>query len=135
MEKKEKDLQTRQFNWMKLQAILIACILVIVVVVGIIAATEFKSVQKCIDLIEQNMQTIDTDSLNRAVDAFTDAASQFNKIDMNVFNDTVSSLDTAAEKLKDVNIDSLNTLVESLEGVATKLQSVANAISGFFGIK
>lgn len=135
MENEKKDVQTRQLRWIKLQTILLACILVVVVIVGIFAATQFKSMRNCIDLIEQNMQTIDTASLNKAVDAFTEAASQFNKIDMNVFNDTVSSLDTAAEKLKDVNVDSLNTLVEALEGVATKLQSTANAISGFFGIK
>lgn len=133
MDKREKDVQTRQLNMMKIQTILIACILIIVVVVGVALVSQFKNIQDCIGMIEQNMQTIDTDALNGAVDAFTDAANQFNKIDMDEFNDTVSALDAAAGQLREVDVDSLNALVAALEDVATRLQNTVNSISKFFG--
>ena len=133
MDNKKKDVQTQQLNLMRIQTILIACILLIVVTVGAILATQFKSIKNCINLIEQNMLTIDTDALNEAVDAFTGAANQFNALDMNEFNDTVAALDDAAKQLKGVDVESLNSLVSALEDVATRLQNTVNAISGFLG--
>lgn len=133
MEGNRKDNETKALNLMRIQTALIACILIFLIILGVAAAAKVRSMQTCIDLIERNMETVDMEALNDAVDAFTDAANQFNKIDMDEFNNTVAALDGAAEGLQEVDVESLNALVSSLETVAAKLQNTVNAISGFFG--
>ena len=83
-------------------------------------------------LLRQNLQNLDPDALNRAVESFSDAAEQFRKIDMETLNDAVAALDSAAGKLKDVDVDSLNALVEALENTASKLQNAVDGITDFF---
>ena len=155
----KKDAEAQKLGLMRIQTVLLAAILIILVIVGIAAATQFRTIKSCIDLIEkdiqaidtdalndavtafteaantieQNMQTVDMDVLNKAVEAFTDAANQFNKIDMDTFNDTVSALESAAAQLGNVDVDTLNSLVASLEDVAERLQNAVNSVSGFFG--
>ena len=132
METNEKIAQ-KQLRQMRMLTIMMAILLALFLTAGFLLAKEFRSIQNCISLIEQDVQTVDMNSLNSAVDAFTDAANQFNKIDMDEFNGTVASLDSAAAQLKGVDVESLNSLVDALEGVATKLQNAVNAISGLFG--
>ena len=128
-----KDTKSQELTLMRIQTILIACILILLVVVGVAAAMKFQSIQTCIDTIQQSVETIDTDAFNQAVNALTDAANQFSKIDMDTLNETVAGLDSAAAELKGVDVASLNSLVSALESVATRLQNTVNAISGFFG--
>ena len=133
MDNKQTDAGAQKLRLMRIQTILVACILAILLIGGIFVAVQFKSMQNCIDVIEQDVRAIDMDALNRAVDAFANAADQFGKIDMEELNDAISALESAAEQLKDIDVDSLNSLVAALETVATRLQNTVNAISGFFG--
>ena len=80
METNEK-IARKQLRQMRMLTIMMAILLALFLAAGFLLAKEFRSIQNCISLIEQDVQTVDMNSLNSAVDAFTDAANQFNKID------------------------------------------------------
>lgn len=148
------DTQTQLLRLQKTQTVLSACILVVILAAGIFLACRFTSISRCIDLIEQDLQALNMDTLNDAVDAFTEAADRFGSLDMDAFNRTVESLEDAAEQIGGMDIDrlngavsslknaadtfgkidveALNSLVEALETVSAKLQNAVNAITGIF---
>lgn len=151
---KGNDLQRSQLRMMRIQTVMIAAILAIVLAVGIFLISQFVSVKSCVNMIGQKVQTIDAetlndaigklknaaeqfdsinfDALNEAVSALKDAAKQFNEVDMEKLNDTVSALREAAENLSEVDAGKLNDLVASLNTTAEKLQGAVNAIAGVF---
>lgn len=140
---------------MRLQAILTACILIILLAAGIFAFREISTVRGCIDTLKQTLESVDAEALNDAVTAFDDAAKQiqnvdigglnktvaslkdaadtFRLVDVEGFNEAVEALTEAAETLDDVDVNALNSLVQALESTAAKLQNAVNAISGLFG--
>ncbi|MBR7082207.1 MAG: hypothetical protein IKI49_05865, partial [Oscillospiraceae bacterium] len=65
---------SRQLRLMRLQTVLIACILVAVLFAVIFIAVQFRAIGRCVDTIEQSLKIMDTDALNDAVSAFNDAA-------------------------------------------------------------
>ena len=147
--------EARQIRIMRRQTALIAGILIIVLAVGIFLASQFASIKRCVDLIEQKVGVLDVQVLNDAVDSFTEAADQFSSIDVDEFNktveslqtaadnfgsvdidklnDTVSSLKDAADTFSDVDVEALNKLVQALESVSAKLEKAVSAITGIFG--
>ena len=145
----------RLLRMQRTQTILTACILVVILAVGLFLALQFNSISRCVDLIQQRVESFDMESLNGAVDAFTEAADRFNSVDIAQLNKTVTSLKEAADNigsmdikklndavvsLKDaaktfseIDVESLNSLVQALQSVAERLERTASAISGVFG--
>lgn len=122
-----------QLTLSKIQVILTACILLTLIIGCIFLAQRVVQLQNCLDLVEKDLQALDMDSVNEAVDALTDAANQLAAVDVDTLNDTITSLRDAADTLKSVDITALNSLVDSLETVANKLQNAVNAVTGIFG--
>ena len=56
----------------RIQIILTACILIVILAVGIFLALQFNSISRVVDEIDQRVQSFDMDALNNAVDSFTD---------------------------------------------------------------
>jgi len=155
---KEKTMQeeknAEQARLMKLQVTLTACILAVILIIGIFLAVKFTAIQQCFDTIEAKLEVLDVAHLNDVAQAFTDAAEQFNSVDMDQFNETVgalrsaadnlggidmtelngavSSLKDAARTLEKVDVNALNSLVQALESVAARLENAVNAITGIF---
>ncbi len=125
-------MENSQMKMMKIQTILIACILLVVLAIGVFLAVQFSSVGKCVDVVVEKLEAIDAEKLNDAIGAFSEAAEQFNEMDIDKINDSISSLQKAAENLGKVDIEQLNLLVESLNATAEKLQNAVNAITGIF---
>ena len=142
----------QQLKFAKLQTVLLALTLVVVLAVGVFLAAQFAEIRNCVDLIEQNIRTLNVETFNGAVESFQSAADQVSSLDVDKLNDTVSSLQSAADNLgsvdigrlnetvgalkaaadtfSDVDVASLNALVQELETVAAKLEAAVNAISG-----
>lgn len=144
-----------QLSLAKLQTGLLAAILTVLLIGSILLAVQISQVRSCLDLVEQDLQALNMDDVNDAVDALTDAANQLaavdvdtlnqtaselkdaaanlKNVDMDTLNQTIASLKEAADTLKNVDMEALNGLVESLETVSTKLQNAVNAVTGIFG--
>lgn len=149
------SLAEKQLRATRLQTILIAVLLVIVVVGALLLALKFREISSVVDTVKRELETIDVEAINEAADSFADAAGKLGELDMEGFgktvealrgaaerigsvdaaklNDAVAALTNAAGKLSEIDIDSLNSLVEALDGTATRLGSAVNAIGGIFG--
>lgn len=149
----DKLLKVRLLH-MRLQTIIQGAILLVLVGAVVFLGGQFSTLRRCMNLIDADLQALDMNEVNTAVDALSDAADRFSEIDVNSLNATVSSLHEAADKLgnvdipamndavdalkgaagklENVDVDSLNSLVGSLEEVASKLQNAVNAVSGVF---
>lgn len=143
-----------QLSLTKIQTALLAAILIVLLVGSILLAIQISQLSSCMDLVEKDLQALNMDDINEAVDALTEAANQLAAVDVDTLNQTASELKDAAANLKNVDIDTLNGtiaslkdasdtlknvdmealngLVESLENVSTKLQNAVNAITGIF---
>ena len=97
------------------------CVLLVVVLVGVLLTAQFTAVRSCVDVIEKDVQKIDMDALNGAVDSFTEAAEQFSSIDMEEVNRAVAALQQAAEGL---DMEEFNRTVAALQTAAEHLGSV-----------
>ncbi len=150
----DKLLKVRLLH-MRLQTIIQGAILLVLVGAVVFVSGQFSTLRRCINLIDADLQALDMNEVNAAVDALSDAAERFSGIDVNSLNATVDSLHDAADqlgsadipamndavgalkgaagKLENVDVESLNALVGSLEEVASKLQNAVNAIGGVFG--
>ena len=139
----------------RVQVVLIACILVVVLAAGVFLALQFNSINQVVGLIDQRVQSFDMESLNNAVESFTEASDKITSIDIDELNRTVTSLKEAADNigsmdirklndavtaLKDaaknlsgIDVESLNSLVQALQSVAERLERAVSAISGIFG--
>lgn len=146
--------EVKQMKLLRLQTILIACLLAVVLAAGIFLAVQFASIRSCVDMIELNLQSLDAAAFNRAADSFTSAADQFSSIDMDKLNETVEYLQSAADNLgnvdinklnnavaslreaadtfKGIDVEALNSLVQALETVSSKLEAAVSAITGIF---
>lgn len=146
--------KNEQLRFMKLQTYLLIGILAVVLAVAIYMTVQFAAMRSCIDLIEKDVQAVDMEALNGAVDSFTEAADQlagvdvtklnetaaalqtaadtFKGVDIGEFNKTVVSLQKAADQFGSVDVDALNKLVTALETVSEKLQNAVNGITGIF---
>ena len=120
----DTNIAEKQLKLLRMQTIMTACILAIVLIAGIFAVKEFASLRSGMDMIEQKIETLDVETLNDAIGAFTDAAEQFNSINMDEFNGTVESLQAAAENFGSVNMERFNGTVESLQTAAENFGSV-----------
>ena len=139
----------------RIQIILTACILIVVLAAGIFLALQFNSINRVVDLIDQRVQSFDMEALNDAVDSFSEASDKITSIDIDELNRTVTSLKEAADNigsmdikklndavtaLKDaaknlsgIDVESLNSLVQALQSVAERLERAVSTISGIFG--
>ena len=97
------------------------CVLLAAVLVGALLTVQFTSVSRCVDEIGQEVQRIDMDALNGAVESFTEAAEQFSSIDMEEVNRAVTALQKAAEGL---DMEEFNRTVAALQTAADNLGSV-----------
>ena len=140
---------------MRVQTLLLAGIFLIVLAVGIFAAVEFSAVHRSLALIEADLQDIQMEKINDAVESLTKAADQLAEVDVDTFNETAASLRDAANKLSELDTEKindavvalteaannlseldteqLNALISSLEDTASKLQNAVNGITGLFG--
>ncbi len=98
----------QKLKYMKIQTVLLACILAVVLIVSAFVIIQFAAMRSGINELRQNL-------------------------DMNAINDAVASLESAAGNLKNVDIDSLNSLIESLNTTAERMETAGNMISGLFG--
>lgn len=124
--------ENKQVNYQKIQTMLLAGILVILLLGSILLCTQISRVTACLDIVEKDLQAINMDDINGAVVALTDAANQLAAVDIDTLNGTITSLKDAADTLKGIDIEALNNLVSSLDTVASKLESAVNAITGIF---
>lgn len=122
-----------QATYLKLQTVLLAGILLLLLVGGILLASQISRVSACIDTVDEQLQAIEVEEVNDAVSALTEAANRLAQIDTDTLNQTAQSLKEAADTLKQVDMTALNGLVTSLQNVTAKLQTAVNAISSLFG--
>jgi len=110
---------------MRVQTVLLAAILVVVLLVGIFLMAGIASLRSNIDAVEQN--------IGEAVSALTEAADGLSGMDVDAMNETISSLKGATDNLSQVDMNALNDLVNSLRTVAEQLEGAVGVISGIFG--
>ncbi len=145
-------LARKQLRMMRLQTILIAALLLILLAGIVFLAVRFREIGELADTLKTEVELIDVGAINDAagnlasaaeeldmdavgqtVEALKRAAEGIESVDMSELNDAVAALKAAAQSLSEIDVDSLNSLVEALDGTATKLGSTVNAIGGIFG--
>lgn len=106
-----KSTEQRQLLHARVQTAILAAILLLLLVAAGLLIKEFAALRECMDTIQENVQAIDVDAINGAVDALTDAANN----------------------LESVDTQSLNSVLSSLQSVAAQLQRSISNLTGIFG--
>ena len=111
------DLQEKQLKLLRLQTVLLVCILVILLAAGLFL------VKQVMDLSAM-VSRVDMEAINRTIADLETAAKGLSQLDAEVLNETVAALKIAAGNLGDVNMGSLNDAVEALSGAADTLKEL-----------
>ena len=142
------DVQDKQLRLMRLQTVLLAAILVLLVVTGlflmkqindlsaVVAQVDMESINRNIAELETaagSLSQLDAQVLNETVAALKIAAGNLGAVDMGSLNQAVDALSGAADTLKDLDIASFNELIASLETAAKNLEKTTSGIAGIFG--
>ena len=93
------------------QTILIAVILIVVLAAGGVLIGTLSRANACMQKIEQNLEAIDAEQLQKTVTALESAASNLGKLDMNSFNEIMDNLNNTTETLQNVT-----SLIDGLFG-------------------
>ena len=101
------DLQEKQLKLMRLQTILLVCILVILLAAGLFLV---KQIQNLNAVVAQ----VDIQSINNTIAELETAAAGLSELDAEVLNETVAALKIAAGNLGNVDMGSLNQAVDAL---------------------
>ena len=143
------ETKTNQDVWTKLQTIFSGCILLLLIVLTIFGVTAISSLHGSLKLIEEDLQQLQMDDVNGAIDALTDAANQLTAVDVDTLNKTAASLRDAADTLSAVDVNEINTTVkaltqaantlsgldiEQLNGLISSLNTVAERLQSITGI-
>ena len=122
---------------MKLQTLLIFCILLIIMAVGIYAVVGITAMRRYAvrigDTVSETLSGLDTETASETLSALSDAAKRLDEIDTDKLNSLITSLRAAAEHLQSIDTEKLNALIESLEGTASALANVKSVFDGIFG--
>ena len=106
-----KSTEQKQLLHARLQTVMMAMILLLLVLAAVVFVREFAALRQCMDTIQESVQDIDVDAINGAVNALTDAANN----------------------LEAVDTTSLNSVLSSLQSVAAQLQRSISNLTGIFG--
>ena len=120
----EKTAQEKQLSLMRIQTGILFGIFVLILAAGVLLFTQFAKINNCFAMIESDLEKLDMDALNSAVEAMTEAVDELSDVDMDTLNAAVASLKEAAETLADVDMKTLNETVGSLREAADKLGAV-----------
>lgn len=94
-----------------IQTILIAAILVVVLAAGGVLIGTLSRANTCMQKIEQTLDTIDAEQLQKTVTALESAASNLGKLDMDSFNEIMNNLNNTTKTLQNVT-----SLIDGLFG-------------------
>ena len=148
MGKPEKNTQEKQLAMMRIQTLLLVCILVLLVISAVFLFGQFSRLTATVSqldldqvnrLVEElsdvanQLSAMDGAALNETVRSLQKAADNLTAVDMNSLNEAVNALSGAANTLKKLDIAGLNDLVASLETVAARLDATTGAIGKIFG--
>ena len=144
MDKRERTPEEKQLAMMRLQTVLLVCILLFLIIAGVALLGQFSQLTAAVaevDLQQINelaaglsdladsLNEMDAAALNETVASLQKAADNLSAVDMQSLNEAVSALSGAANTLKKLDISGLNDLVASLEVAANKLESTTSAIA------
>ena len=124
MEKEKLSAQDQQLKLMKLQTILMGCILILLLAVALFLVTQVTGVVAQVNDVLVKVNNLDLDEINQTVEALHEAADGLAKMDVEVVNGAISSLKAAADHLGDVDIDAINEGIEALSGAGKQLQDL-----------
>jgi len=142
------ELQEKQLKLMRLQTILLVCILVLLLAAGlflvkqvtqlgtVVARVDIDAINRTIAELETaaaNLGELDAEVLDQTVEALKAAAENLGAVDMDSLNLAIASLSGAAENLKELDIASFNSLITSLETASANLEKATSGIAGIFG--
>ena len=85
-----------------IQTILIAAILVVVLAAGGVLIGTLGRANSCMQKIEQNLDALDAEQLQKTVTALESAASNLGKLDMDSFNEIMTNLSNTTQTLQNV---------------------------------
>lgn len=144
----QKNIQEQQLKLMKVQTGILACMLALVLAVGIFVTVQVASVMNqlsnlspeklnttigMLQEVAEELNKLDMDTINEAVAALKDAGQTLAKLDIDALNDAIASLSGAGEKLQEIDIGKLNELLGSLEAVVAQMERTVGAFSRLFG--
>ena len=112
MGKPEKTTQEKQLAMMRIQTLLLVCILVLLVISAVFLIGQFSR-------LTATVSQLDLDQVNRLVEELSDVANQLSAMDGAALNETVRSLQKAADNLTAVDMNSLNEAVNALSGAGS----------------
>ena len=117
--------------WVKVQTALLAGVLILLAILVIVIGMTARRVEKSLDLVQTDLEALQVERINKAVDALSEAAGHMAEVDISRLNETAKSLKSAAESLADVDIDTLNGAIASLKDAANTLKDLdTQALNG-----
>ena len=143
-----QETQQKQLRLLRLQAILMAGILVLLLAAGAFLAVQavrlnvvaqrldMASVNRTIAGLEaaaDSLSALDGEQMQQTVAALQTAAQHLSDVDMASLNEAIEALSGAAENLKELDIDAFNALIASLQASSENLEKATGVISGIFG--
>ena len=142
-----QETQQKQLRLLRLQAILMAGILVLLLAAGAflaVQAVRLNAVAQRLDMASVNrtiagleaadsLSALDGAQMQQTVAALQTAAQHLSDVDMASLNEAIEALSGAAENLKELDIDAFNALIASLQASSENLEKATGVISGIFG--
>ena len=140
-----QETQQKQLRLLRLQTILMAGILVLLLAAGAflaVQAVRLNAVAQRLDMASVNrtiagleaaadsLSALDGEQMQQTVAALQTAAQHLSDVDMASLNEAISG---AAENLKELDIDAFNALIASLQASSENLEKATGVISGIFG--
>ena len=117
MNEQKQSPEARQLRLIRLQTIMIACILVLILAFVLFLGLKVNTVM---EVVEQ----LDVTQLNAAVASLKAAADKLAAVDIDSLNAGIQGLADAAGQLSQLDFEKLNTFMESLETLADWAETV-----------
>ncbi len=126
MKDQTKTPEEKQLQMMKIQTVMIAGILVLILAFVLFMAFKVNDIMA---MAEQ----LDLDELNAAVSSLKSAADKLSAVDVDSLNSGIASLSETAGELSSLDFQKLNIFMNSLEGMSKEMDALTKVFKGFLG--
>ena len=121
----EKSPQDRQLLLMRLQTVMIALILILILGFVLFLAGKVTQVMGIV-------QQIDMVQVNGAVASLKSAADQLSQVDVETLNEGIQGISDAAGELSELDFQQLSGFLTSLEDLSKEIDGVSGLLKGLF---
>ena len=121
-EDRPEDKTRSLLRWVRVQTGLMLLLCLLMGGLLVFFVQQANALSRSIELVEYDLEQLQIEQINGAIDALTDAANQLASVDVEGLNDTAQALQDAAKSMSDLDMESLNQTIASLREAADTLK-------------